>query len=125
MDANQENSLVVRSAGRSAAPARRSSSARSLTPFALPLTRRPKPAAHSAATDVEEAFSACDMERLYVRYLAARARNSERTDNVCRQTVEHAVRGMLPRLQRKHAGRKIDFDFVVVDGKVALKPIAK
>jgi hypothetical protein len=65
------------------------------------------------------------MERIYTQYLAARARNSERTDNVKRDSLEKTIRGMLPQLQQKHLGKKIDFDVVVKDGKVALKPVSK
>jgi hypothetical protein len=70
-------------------------------------------------------FSSADVERVYTQYLAARAKNSERTDNVKRETVEKTIRAMLPQLEQKHAGKKIDFDVVVKDGKVALKPITK
>lgn len=42
-----------------------------------------------------------------------------------RETIEKTIRGMLPGLEQKHAGKKIDFEVVVKDGRVALKPIAK
>jgi hypothetical protein len=32
---------------------------------------------------------------------------------------------MMPKLEQKHAGKKIDFEVVVKDGRVALKPVAK
>ena len=32
---------------------------------------------------------------------------------------------MLPKLAQKHAGKQIDFEVVVKDGRVALKPKAK
>ena len=66
-----------------------------------------------------------DVERIYSQYVAARERNQERTDNVKRDALEKTIRGMLPNLEKKHAGKKIDFEVVVKDGKVALKPIAK
>jgi hypothetical protein len=90
---------------------------------------KPRPAATAPAPQAPAAegggFSATDMERVYTQYMAARARNSERTDNVKRDSLEKTIRGMLPQLQQKHAGKKIDFDVVVKDGKVALKPVTK
>jgi hypothetical protein len=32
---------------------------------------------------------------------------------------------MMPKLSQKHAGKQIDFEVVVKDGRVALKPVAK
>jgi hypothetical protein len=71
------------------------------------------------------AFSSQDVERVYNQFVAARGRNAERTDNVKRETIEKTIRTMLPQLEQKHAGKKIDFEVVVKDGKVALKPTAK
>ncbi|MEY4576661.1 MAG: hypothetical protein RL701_1364 [Pseudomonadota bacterium] len=92
-------------------------------------TRKPRPAPTAQAPQASAAeggaFSSSDMERIYTQYLAARARNSERTDNVKRDSLEKTIRGMLPQLQQKHLGKKIDFDVVVKDGKVALKPVSK
>ena len=65
------------------------------------------------------------MERLYDRYLEARRSNAERTDNVKLETIAKTVRDMLSKLQQKHAGKRIDFEVVVKDGRVALKPVAK
>jgi hypothetical protein len=71
------------------------------------------------------AFSDQDIERVFTQYVAARGRNAERTDNVKRETIEKTIRGMLPQLQQKHAGKQIDFEVIVKDGRVALKPVAK
>jgi hypothetical protein len=70
-------------------------------------------------------FSTDDVQRVYTQYLAARKQNAERTDNVKRDTIEKTIRTMLPQLEKKHAGKKIDFEVVVKDGKVALKPVAR
>jgi hypothetical protein len=99
-------------AARPAAPARPSAA------HAAPI--KAQPAAQSGG-----AFSNQDVERVYNQYVAARGRNAERTDNVRRETIEKTIRGMLPQLEQKHAGKKIDFEVVVKDGKVALKPVAK
>jgi hypothetical protein len=82
------------------------------------------PAAASGGNNLG-AFSTEDVERVYAQYLAARKQNAERTDNVKRDTIEKTIRTLLPQLEKKHAGKKIDFEVVVKDGKVALKPVAK
>jgi hypothetical protein len=79
----------------------------------------PKPAAPNGA------LSNDDVQRIYKQYVDARKQNSERVDNVKLDSIEKTLRGMLPQLEKKHAGKKIDFEVVVKDGKVALKPIAR
>jgi hypothetical protein len=106
-----------RSAAQRPAPAARTSQAQSPT--------RSGAAAAAAAQGGGAAFSSNDIDRVYNQYVAARGKNAERTDNVKRETIEKTIRGMLPGLEQKHAGKKIDFEVVVKDGRVALKPIAK
>lgn len=84
-----------------------------------------RPAASAAQSGGGPAFSSQDIDRVYSQYVAARGKNAERTDNVKRETIEKTIRGMLPGLEQKHAGKKIDFEVVVKDGRVALKPVAK
>ena len=86
---------------------------------------QPTAATRPANNNAAGASSSVDVERIYSQYVAARERNQERTDNVKRDALEKTIRGMLPNLEKKHAGKKIDFEVVVKDGKVALKPIAK
>jgi hypothetical protein len=64
------------------------------------------------------------MRKIYERYVEARRQNQERTD-VKFESVASSVRGMMPKLMQKHAGKNIDFEIVVKDGKVALKPVAR
>jgi hypothetical protein len=79
---------------------------------------KPQPAGGAALSNE-------DVQRIYANYVAARKQNAERTDNVKFDNIEKTLRGMLPQLEKKHAGKKIDFEVVVKDGKVALKPVAK
>jgi len=81
--------------------------------------------AAAAPAAVRGGFSQLDIDRVFSQYVAARGRNAERTDNVKRETIEKTIRQMLPQLQKKHAGKQIDFEVVVRDGRVALKPVAK
>jgi hypothetical protein len=105
----------------SAVGARASRRPAAVSPAAPAQPATPSPA---AARD-NGAFSSDDVQRIYTQYLAARKQNAERIDNVKRDTIEKTIRGMLPQLEKKHAGKKIDFEVVVKDGKVALKPVAK
>jgi hypothetical protein len=84
---------------------------------------RPQPA--QAHANPNAGLSSDDVQRIYAKYVAARKNNAERTDNVKLETIEKSLRGMLPQLEKKHAGKKIDFEVIVKDGKVALKPVAK
>jgi len=65
------------------------------------------------------------VKRIYDKYIEARRQNKQRTDNVKLETLEKQIKKMVPKLQKKHAGKKIDFEVVVKDGKVGLKPVAK
>jgi hypothetical protein len=87
----------------------------------------PKAPAPSTAekNGAKPALSSEDVQRIYSNYVAARKQNAERVDNVKLDSIEKTLRGMLPQLEKKHAGKKIDFEVVVKDGKVALKPVAK
>jgi hypothetical protein len=65
------------------------------------------------------------MKHLFDRYVDARKGNNERTDNLRMESLQKTVEAMLPKLREKHGGKQIDFDVVVRDGKVALKPTAR
>ncbi len=65
------------------------------------------------------------MRAIYESYVDARRANNERTDNVKFETVAASLQKMLPELEQKHKGKKIDFEVVVKDGRVGLKPVAK
>jgi hypothetical protein len=63
-----------------------------------------------------------DMRALYERYVDARRRNNERVDNVKFESLQQSVEKMMPKLREKHGNKAIDFDVVLQDGKVGLKP---
>jgi len=65
------------------------------------------------------------MRRIYDRYLDARRKNNERVDNVKLATLKKSIDAMMPKLREKHGAKKIDFEVVVKDGRVGLKPVAK
>jgi hypothetical protein len=86
---------------------------------ATPATGAPRSVAPPAAP---APAAGPDIHALYQRYLDARRRNNERTDNVRFETLQQSVERMLPKLREKHGGKAIDFDVVLQDGKVGLKP---
>ncbi len=59
---------------------------------------------------------------LYDRYVDARRKNNERVDNVKFESLQQSVEKMMPKLREKHGNKAIDFDIVLQDGKVGLKP---
>jgi len=63
-----------------------------------------------------------EMKKLYADYISARRRNKERTDNMSYDKLEKSVKKMKDRLRQKHGDRKIDFEVVVQNGRVGLKP---
>ena len=62
------------------------------------------------------------MRRIYDEYAAARRRNNE--GEVRYETLQSSIQKMLPDLNKKHQGKQIDFEVVLKDGRVGLKPKA-
>lgn len=62
------------------------------------------------------------MKTLYDNYVAAKRQNNERTDNLHYAKLERSVQQMRQKLQKKHGDKKIDFEVVVKNGRVGLKP---
>lgn len=85
----------------------------------------PRPTAPTATAGGPTSYSEHQLKQLYERYVTARKGNNERVDNVKLESLQKTVEGMLPKLREKHGGKQIDFDVVVRNGKVALKPVAK
>jgi hypothetical protein len=102
-----------------------SARANAARPAAPPNARKPPPAPGRAAVPASNGLSDEQILDLYQRYVSARRDNKERTDNVRIETVAKTVRDMMPKLKEKHAGKQIDFEVVVKDGRVALKPVPK
>ncbi|MBO6935573.1 MAG: hypothetical protein JJ863_11380 [Deltaproteobacteria bacterium] len=66
-----------------------------------------------------------DVRRIFDRYVEARKSVGKRPDGVSYEKLASQIRKMEPKLQKKHAGKRIDFEVVVKDGKVGLKPVAR
>jgi hypothetical protein len=65
------------------------------------------------------------MRQIYDSYVEAKRNNNERTDKIDYETVAKSLKKMVPKLDRKHKGKRIDFKVVVKDGKVGIKPVVK
>ncbi|MFW2388521.1 MAG: MXAN_5187 C-terminal domain-containing protein [Polyangiales bacterium] len=65
------------------------------------------------------------MRQIYDSYVDAKRQNNERTDKIDYETVAKSLKKMVPKLDRKHKGKRIDFKVVVKDGKVGIKPVVK
>jgi hypothetical protein len=63
------------------------------------------------------------LRELFDRFVAARANNNERIDTIKIETVAKNVRDMLPKLRQKYGNRSIDFEVVIKDGRVGIKPV--
>lgn len=63
------------------------------------------------------------IRQLYDRFVEARLNNNERTDNIKLESVAKSVRDMLPKLRQKYGDRPIDFEVVIKDGRVGIKPV--
>lgn len=62
------------------------------------------------------------LKRLYDEYIAARRRNNERVDHLRYERMAESVRKMQAKLREKHGNKTIDFEVVVQNGRVGLKP---
>jgi len=65
------------------------------------------------------------MRQIYDSYVDAKRQNNERIDKIDYETVAKSLKKMVPKLDRKHKGKRIDFKVVVKDGKVGIKPVVK
>ena len=89
---------------------------------------RPVPAPIAAAAPPRPVSPGPDetrMKRIYDDFVAARRSNNERVDNVKYETLQRSIEDMIPKLKEKHQGKAIDFEVVVRDGRVGLKPVTK
>jgi hypothetical protein len=92
-----------------------------------PAVPRPAPAAPSPAPThggravvTGGGVDVAAMRALYDRYADARRKNNEGA--VRFETLEESVQKMVPKLREKYGDKKVDFDVVVQNGRVGLKP---
>lgn len=93
--------------------------------------RRPRPAVQSSRKTPPPIAARAKgpgdarMRQIYESYVDAKRKNNERTDKIDYETVAKSLKKMVPKLDRKHKGKRIDFKIVVQEGKVGIKPVVK
>lgn len=111
------------------APAARFSKPKSRRPAAAKETPNPASSANRRAPPEIAARSKgpgeARMRQIYESYVEAKRTNNERTDKIDYERVAKSLKKMIPVLDRKHKGKRIDFKVVVKDGKVGIKPVVK
>lgn len=106
--------------------------------FSKPKSRRPSPAKEARKSPSPSSRRAppematrskgpgdARMRQIYESYVEAKRSNNERTDKIDYERVAKSLKKMIPVLDRKHKGKRIDFKVVVKDGKVGIKPVVK
>lgn len=81
-----------------------------------------KPAGPPIPTPSPRAPDDPQLKQLYERYVEARRRNNERVDNIAYDKLAASVQSMASKLRAKHGDKKIDFEVVVQNGRVGIKP---
>jgi hypothetical protein len=84
-----------------------------------------KPPAPPVAQKPEPTVAEPRMRAIYDQYVQKRIENNERVDNLKFESLAASIQKMVPELEKKHQGKKIDFEVVVKDGKVGLKPVTR
>jgi predicted transcriptional regulator len=79
-----------------------------------PTPAAPTPAAPARASEGRA------LEDLYARYSEARKKNNEGA--VRFETLKDSVDKMMPKLREKYGDKRVDFEIVMQNGRVGLKP---
>ena len=123
---------AVRSGLAASAPFRGSSLASSGNPFAArPAAPAPppKPSAPPAPpprpTRDPNDLPDTRLRELYSKYVDAKRQCNESTATITTDSLAKSLRESANKLRQKHAGKNVDFDVVIKDGKAVLKPILK
>jgi hypothetical protein len=106
--------------------------------FGKPRSRRPAPTRDKSSPAITPSRRAppaiaarskgpgdARLRQIYDSYVEAKRSNNERTDKIDYETVAKSLKKMVPKLDRKHKGKRVDFKVVVKDGKVGIKPVVK
>ncbi len=113
--------VVATFARPSVAPTAAASNSQAAVPIPAATVTRPV-AAKPAAPQPAESLSDQEVRRVYERYAEARRKNNE--PSVSFDAVAKNLRDAAPKMREKY-GKPVDFEVVVKDGKVGLKPVPK
>lgn len=89
-----------------------------------PMFDRPSPPQVSESKDTGNTLDRTNMERLAKKLTEARQQTHEKSP-VLVDALTKKLEATAAELQKKHVGRRIDFDVVIKDGKAIVKPIVR
>ena len=112
-------------APRPGAPAPAASPAAS--PAARPPAAAARPAPAPAAVRPADASSVSDerVRQIYSKYVETRRSLGESAGTITMDSMAKSLRDSSEKLRQKHAGKNVDFEVQVKDGKTILKPIVR
>jgi hypothetical protein len=82
-------------------------------------------AASRAAVDRDESLDEQRMRQVYAKYMDAKRQTNESTAGVTYERLAQSLKAQEAKLKTAHAGKRVDFEVVVKDGKATLKPIVR
>jgi hypothetical protein len=86
----------------------------------------PAPRAPAAAPPRNEGdLSDARMRQLYSQYIETKRQQMESTAALTYDSLAKSLRESSEKLRAKHAGKKVDFEVTVKDGKTILRPVVK
>ena len=65
------------------------------------------------------------VREIYGKLVEARRQTNEPTTTLSPESIARTLRDSASKLREKHAGKSVDFDVVIKDGKAVLKPVLK
>jgi hypothetical protein len=88
---------------------------------------QPAPSAPRMAAAPAKAGDLSDerIKQLYSKYIEAKRANKESTASVTYDSLARSLRESSQKLKEKHAGKQVDFEVTVKDGKTILRPVVK
>jgi hypothetical protein len=81
----------------------------------------PPPAARPPAGDLSDER----VRQLYSQYVDTKRKQNESTASITYDNLAKTLRESSAKLKEKHAGKNVDFEVTVKDGKTILKPVVK
>lgn len=117
------------SASRTAAPggigAARPSVPASVSESAQPARPATPAAAPRASTRDDGTLDEQRIHQVYNKYMESKHSTNESTAGVTFERLAQSLRAQEAKLRAAHAGKKVDFEVIVKDGKTTLKPIVR
>ena len=92
-----------------------------------PPAPKPQPAPAPPAAPARKPGDISDdrMRQLYADYVQTKRAQKESTASVTYDALARTIRDSTAKLKEKHAGKSVDFEVTVKDGKTILKPVVK